>query len=61
MKQHKTKKEKIRKIKIEMSVELSVPVISDGNKQEQFENIAGVYLSSLGDKDIKIENIYCLC
>ena len=51
------KKVKKRRVRIEMSVELTTLMNNDVDEKTQLENIGKVYLSCFGDKDVKIENI----
>lgn len=53
-------KRKVKKVKIDMSVEFEVFVNKNNMKdieEMQLNNIANVYKSCFGDKDVKIENV----
>ncbi len=60
MKKNNVKSGKKRKVRIDMSVELEVLLSKDEDEQTQLNNVARIYSSCFGDKDIKIENIQFL-
>lgn len=51
---------KKRKVRIDMSVELDVLMSKGQDEKAQLDNIARIYSSCFGGKDIKIENIQFL-
>lgn len=51
---------KKRKVRINMSVELDALMSKEDDEKTQLDNIARIYASCFGDKDIKIDSIQFL-
>lgn len=48
---------KKRKVRIDMSVELDVLMSIGKSEKEQLDDVARIYKSCFGDKDVKIEKV----